>query len=101
MHEQFHIIDQWNRHRLTEPRYLLESAIQWWRGNDPYRDNRFEKEARVFAEANEAKVWNYDKIGNRLSETRDGATAFEDSFFVRWPELPQRVDTYSVSWWRD
>jgi len=45
LHEYWHVIGQWQRGRLTVPRYLLESLR---RG---YWNNRFEVEARAFAAA--------------------------------------------------
>jgi hypothetical protein len=44
LHEYWHVIGQWQRGTLTVPRYLLE-CLQ--RG---YRNNRFEVEARAFAD---------------------------------------------------
>ena len=45
LHEYWHVIGQWQRGTLTVPRYLLECAR---RG---YWNNRFEVEAREFADA--------------------------------------------------
>lgn len=45
LHEYWHVIGQWQRGTLTVPRYLLECAR---RG---YWNNRFEVEARAFADA--------------------------------------------------
>jgi hypothetical protein len=44
LHEYFHVLEQWRTRRLTIARYLLE----WLRRG--YWDNRFEIEAREFAE---------------------------------------------------
>ncbi len=46
LHEYCHVLKQWEPRTLTVPRYLVESAR---RG---YWDNRFEIEARAFADAN-------------------------------------------------
>ena len=45
LHEYWHVLKQWEPRTLTVPRYLLESAR---RG---YWNNRFEIEARAFADA--------------------------------------------------
>ena len=45
LHEYCHVLKQWEPRTLTVPRYLLESAR---RG---YWNNRFEIEARAFADA--------------------------------------------------
>jgi hypothetical protein len=45
LHEYWHVIGQWQRGTLTAPRYLLECLK---RG---YWNNRFEVEARAFADA--------------------------------------------------
>lgn len=45
LHEYWHVIGQWQRGTLTVPRYLLECLK---RG---YWNNRFEVEARAFADA--------------------------------------------------
>jgi len=50
LHEYCHVLKQWEPRRLTAWRYLLESLR---RG---YWDNRFEIEARAFAEANRGKL---------------------------------------------
>lgn len=46
LHEYFHVIRQWNTGRLTTPGYVVESMR---RG---YWNNRFEVEARRFADEN-------------------------------------------------
>ncbi|MFN7291828.1 MAG: hypothetical protein ACK5T6_14660 [Pirellula sp.] len=44
-HEWIHVKQyQWFG-PLFVPAYFIESAWQWVRGRDPYRDNRFEKQA--------------------------------------------------------
>jgi hypothetical protein len=48
LHEYWHVIGQWERGTLTVPRYLLECAR---RG---YWNNRFEVEARAFADRHAA-----------------------------------------------
>jgi hypothetical protein len=48
LHEYCHVIRQWQPGRLTVPRYLIECLR---RG---YWNNRFEVEARAFADANAA-----------------------------------------------
>lgn len=45
LHEYFHVVRQWNPGRLTRARYLLEAA------RTGYWNNRFEREARMFAAA--------------------------------------------------
>ena len=50
LHEYCHVIHQWQTGALTLPRYLLECAR---RG---YWNNRFEVEARAFADANVAAL---------------------------------------------
>jgi hypothetical protein len=45
LHEYCHVLKQWEPRTLTVPRYLLESARQG------YWNNRFEIEARAFADA--------------------------------------------------
>jgi len=45
LHEYWHVIGQWQRGTLTAPRYLIECLK---RG---YWNNRFEVEARAFADA--------------------------------------------------
>ena len=50
LHEYCHVLKQWEPRRLTAWRYLLESLR---RG---YWNNRFEVEARAFAEANRGKL---------------------------------------------
>ena len=50
LHEYCHVLKQWEPRTLTVPRYLVESAR---RG---YWNNRFEIEARAFAEAH------YDRL---------------------------------------
>ncbi len=49
LHEYFHVLEQWRPRRLTRWRYVWE----WLRRG--YRDNRFEVEAREFAEKNLGK----------------------------------------------
>jgi hypothetical protein len=50
LHEYWHVLKQWELGTLTVPRYLLESAR---RG---YWNNRFEIEAREFADANRNRL---------------------------------------------
>jgi hypothetical protein len=50
LHEYWHVIGQWQRGTLTVPRYLLECAR---RG---YWNNRFEVEARAFADRHAASL---------------------------------------------
>jgi len=50
LHEYWHVIGQWERRTLTVPRYLLECAR---RG---YWNNRFEVEARAFADEHAASL---------------------------------------------
>jgi hypothetical protein len=46
LHEYYHVLKQWGTGTLTVPRYLLESAVRgYWK-------NRFEVEARAFADVN-------------------------------------------------
>ena len=44
-HERVHVhqYERWGP--LFLPAYLAASFVAWWRGHDPYRDNRFEREA--------------------------------------------------------
>lgn len=44
-HEHVHVrqYERWGP--VFIPLYLLLSLIAWWRGEDPYRDNPFEREA--------------------------------------------------------
>jgi hypothetical protein len=50
LHEYCHVLKQWEPRTLTVPRYLVESAR---RG---YWNNRFEIEARAFAEAHVVRL---------------------------------------------
>jgi hypothetical protein len=50
LHEYWHVIGQWERRTLTAPRYLAECLR---RG---YWNNRFEVEARAFADAHSARL---------------------------------------------
>ena len=50
LHEYCHVLKQWEPRTLTVPRYLLESAR---RG---YWNNRFEIEARAFADAHRERL---------------------------------------------
>jgi hypothetical protein len=50
LHEYWHVIGQWQRGTLTVPRYLHE----WLRRG--YWNNRFEVEARAFADAHAARL---------------------------------------------
>jgi hypothetical protein len=61
LHEYWHVIGQWQRGTLTVPRYLRECLE---RG---YWNNRFEVEAREFADAHAAAL--------RLALERAGAAA--------------------------
>ena len=50
LHEYYHVLKQWEPGTLTAPRYLLESALRgYWR-------NRFEVEARSFADLNRNRL---------------------------------------------
>ena len=50
LHEYYHVLKQWESGTLTVPRYLLESAVRgYWR-------NRFEIEARAFADVNRDRL---------------------------------------------
>lgn len=44
-HERVHVAQYERWGPLFIPAYLLASLTAWLRGGDPYRDNRFEKEA--------------------------------------------------------
>ena len=46
-HEQVHVRQYERFGPLFIPLYLGDSAWQWLRGRDAYRDNRFEREARA------------------------------------------------------
>jgi hypothetical protein len=48
-HERVHVrqAERWGPAFI--PAYLLASLIVWWRGQDPYRDNPFEREAYAIA----------------------------------------------------
>ncbi len=48
LHEYWHVIGQWQRGTLTVPRYLAECV------RSGYWNNRFEVEARAFADAHTA-----------------------------------------------
>jgi len=50
LHEYYHVLKQWEPAALTVPRYLLESML---RG---YWSNRFEVEARAFADVNRNRL---------------------------------------------
>jgi hypothetical protein len=50
LHEYWHVIGQWERRTLTAPRYLAECLR---RG---YWNNRFEVEARAFADAHSGRL---------------------------------------------
>jgi hypothetical protein len=50
LHEYCHVLKQWEPRTLTLPRYVLE----WMRRG--YWDNRFEVEAREFADANRNRL---------------------------------------------
>ena len=62
LHEYCHVIRQWQSGRLTVPGYLYECLK---RG---YRDNRFEIEARAFADENAANL--HTLLGLRPGHTR-------------------------------
>jgi hypothetical protein len=50
LHEYYHVLKQWETGALTVPRYLLESVLRgYWR-------NRFEVEARGFADVNRNRL---------------------------------------------
>lgn len=55
VHEHEHVrqYERWGV--LFFAAYLGSSAIQWLRGRDPYRDNRFERQARAAERA--ARLW--------------------------------------------
>jgi hypothetical protein len=57
LHEYYHVLKQWETGALTVPRYVLESVH---RG---YWQNRFEIEAREFADANR------NRLGEELART--------------------------------
>jgi hypothetical protein len=44
-HERVHVAQYERWGVLFFPAYLGSSAVAWIRGRDPYRDNRFEREA--------------------------------------------------------
>jgi hypothetical protein len=68
LHEYCHVLKQWEPRALTVPRYLLESAR---RG---YWNNRFEIEARAFADAH------VERLRAMLSgQSRPGESATERS----------------------
>jgi hypothetical protein len=50
-HERVHVrqAERWGP--LFLPAYALASLQAWWQGGDPYRDNRFEREAFMIAAA--------------------------------------------------
>ena len=50
LHEYWHVIGQWQRGTLTVPRYLAECV------RSGYWNNRFEVEARAFADAHTAAL---------------------------------------------
>lgn len=50
LHEYWHVIGQWQRGTLTLPRYLIECA------RHGYWNNRFEVEARAFADAHVVRL---------------------------------------------
>ena len=50
LHEYFHVLKQWEPRTLTVPRYLLESLRKG------YWNNRFEIEAREFADAHRDRL---------------------------------------------
>jgi hypothetical protein len=54
VHERVHVEQcrRWGPFFL--PAYLLASAWAWLRGGDPYRDNRFEREAYAIADLSSA-----------------------------------------------
>ena len=50
LHEYYHVLKQWETGALTVPRYLTETALRgYWK-------NRFEVEARGFADANRDRL---------------------------------------------
>jgi hypothetical protein len=50
LHEYYHVLKQWETGALTIPRYLVETAVRgYWK-------NRFEVEARGFADANRDRL---------------------------------------------
>jgi hypothetical protein len=53
-HERVHVrqAERWGPFFL--PAYALASIIAWCRGQDPYRDNRFEREAYAVADVTSA-----------------------------------------------
>lgn len=44
-HELVHVAQYGRWGPFFIPAYLLSSGYQWWHGRNPYRDNRFEREA--------------------------------------------------------
>jgi hypothetical protein len=50
LHEYFHVLKQWEPGTLTVPRYVLESLRKG------YWNNRFEVEARAFADAHRERL---------------------------------------------
>ena len=50
MHERIHVRQYEHWGPFFIPCYLLSSLLAYWRGDDPYRDNRFEREAYEQAE---------------------------------------------------
>jgi hypothetical protein len=49
-HERVHVRQYERLGMLFFPLYIGSSVVQWLRGRDPYRDNRFEREAYALAD---------------------------------------------------
>jgi hypothetical protein len=70
LHEYYHVLKQWETGALTVPRYMLESALRgYWR-------NRFEVEARSFADLNR------NRLLAELSRSQTGSSSAQQCFPV-------------------
>jgi hypothetical protein len=69
LHEYCHVIKQWESRDLTTPRYLLECLRKG------YWNNRFEVQAREFADAHLARVVAGLRAGASRTTTAQGAAA--------------------------
>jgi hypothetical protein len=69
LHEYWHVIGQWQRGELTVARYLIE----WLRRG--YRDNRFEVEARAFADAHAGQLRTLLALAERTAAAAQPSSA--------------------------
>ena len=69
LHEYYHVLKQWETGALTVPRYLLESMLRgYWR-------NRFEIEARGFADVNRNRLLEELSRGGRVARSQPSSAS--------------------------